>query len=190
MIVIRDSDQRDLAFLAECVMAAANIAPIEEIEAGAEPQTLATMKEICNCDWSLYWYGHSITAEDTETGKPVGCLVSYDGAIYESARKRTFSYAMEKLGINLAESGMETEEGEYYLDSMTTLPSYRGQKIGHRLMNAAIERGIAAGHRKFSLIADKNAPRLREYYKSIGFIEDEEIIFFGHPYIRMIRHIS
>ncbi|MGM9735319.1 MAG: GNAT family N-acetyltransferase [Candidatus Cryptobacteroides sp.] len=190
MIIIRDSGKADLTFLAQCVMAAANIASIEDIQAGAEPRTLKVMEEICDSDWSLYWYGHSITAEDTQTGKPVGCLVSYDGAIYEKARKMTFSYAKERLGINPDESDMETKAGEYYLDSMTVLPSYRGQEIGLRLMEAAIGRGMSAGHRRFSLIADKDAPRLRKYYESIGFVEDEEIMFFGHPYVRMLREIN
>lgn len=187
MIVIRETSEADIRFLAEVVVAAASLGTVEEIKAGKLEDVVEVMMEICRSDWSLYWYKLALTAEDTETGKPVGCILGYDGARYAEARKKTFAYAEEKLGHPLGECGTETVPGEFYLDSMTILPEYRGLKIGHRLMEALMDRCRKEGHTKFCLLADKDAPRLRNYYASIDFKETEEILFFGHPYIRMVK---
>ena len=56
-------------------------------------------------------------------------------------------------------------------------------------MNAAMEVAARQGHKKVTLIADNHAPRLRAYYSQLGFKEVEEIIFFDHPYIRMVKEI-
>lgn len=187
MIILRESAESDVLFVAKCVMAAAGIATLESIENGGHDKTLGTMAELCGSEWSLYWYRLAIIAEDTETGRPAGCILAYDGARYAKARELTFSYAEERLGISMASCGVETVPGEYYLDTMAILPEYRGMNIGLKLMEAAVERGMKAGLKRFTLIADKNAPRLRAYYGSIGFKEAEEVDFLGHPYIRMVR---
>jgi GNAT superfamily N-acetyltransferase len=84
---------------------------------------------------------------------------------------------------------METCKGEYYLDSMAILPQYTGHKIGHALIQDAIEQGKQLNHCRFTLIAEKEAESLKAYYSVLGFIPEEEIMFFGHPYIRMALHI-
>ncbi len=50
----------------------------------------------------------------------------------------------------------------------------------------AVRKGWEAGIDKTSLIVDKEAPGLQAYYASAGFVPDGEMIFFGHPYVRMV----
>ena len=189
MTVIRPALPEDVAFLAKVVAVAASLVTMEELQENVSDERLKVMEELCASDWSLYSWQRAITAVDQESGRSVGCIISYDGAIYEKARALTFSYAEKRLGKNFGTTDIETHPGEYYLDSMAILPEFRGDKLGQRLMNAAMEVAARQGHKKVTLIADKHAPRLRAYYSQLGFKEVEEISFFDHPYIRMVKEI-
>ena len=189
MIEIRPALREDVPFLAKVVAVAASLVTMEELRDNDNDERIKVMEELCASDWSLYSWQRAITAFDQESGRSVGCIISYDGAIYEKARALTFSYAEKRLGKNFGTTDIETRPGEYYLDSMAILPEFRGEKLGQRLMNAAMEVAARQGHKKVTLIADKHAPRLRAYYSQLGFIEAEEIIFFDHPYIRMVKEL-
>lgn len=186
-IIIRKAVPEDAPFIAKCVTEAMGIpcfgvSPVEKDTAAL----LAVMEELCGMEESLYSWKHADMAIDSLTGKTAGCLVSYDGSLYESLRAKTFSYAQKKLGKEIPATGMETGPGEYYLDSLAVLPEMRGFKTGRRLMLNAVKKAREAGAGRISLIVDKDAPGLQAYYASAGFSCDGEIIFFGHPYIRMI----
>ena len=186
-ITIRDAVPTDVPFLARCVMAA--VGTLDMAEKAEDNPAYETICELCAMEHSLYCWNHFRVAVDTKTGEPIGSLLAYDGKRYARARDLAFSYAAEKTGTDLGDSDMETCKGEYYLDSMAILPQYRGHKIGHALIQDAIEQGKQLKHSRFTLIAEKEAESLKAYYSVLGFIPEEEIIFFGHPYIRMALHI-
>ena len=186
-IIIKDAEPTDVPFLARCVMAA--VGTLDMADKPEENPAYETICEICAMDHSLYCWNHFRIAIDNSTGEPIGSLLAYDGKRYARARDLAFSYAAEKLGMEFGDSDMETCKGEYYLDSMAILPEYRGHKIGHKLMLDAIEQGKERKHCRFTLIADKDAESLQSYYSALGFVPEEEIMFFGHPFIRMALHI-
>lgn len=186
-ITIRSAEADDVTFIARCVMAAAGVKDLDE-PAGDDRHSTAFM-EVCGIEHSLYYWNHVRIAVDDLTGTAVGCLVAYDGRRYARSREMTFGYIAEKLGMTIEETDMETCKGEYYLDSMAILPEYRGRNIGKMLIEDAVSQGFAEGHNRFTLIAEKEAASLQSYYSSIGFVPEEEIIFFGHPYVRMVRCI-
>lgn len=185
-IRIRPASPEDVAFIAKCVMAAARMKDMED-SSDDDSETLV-MREICAMEHSLYYWTHVRIAEDS--GIPVGCLVAYDGRRYARARDLTFGYAEEKLGWEIVDTDMETCKDEYYLDSMAIIPEYRGRNIGKMLIQDAVNQGYEAGHSRFTLIAEKEALSLQSYYASMGFAPEEEIIFFGHPYVRMVKSIQ
>lgn len=186
-IVIRNAMQEDAPFIAKCVVEAMGM-PCFNPENMQEDTTvlLEVMEELCRMEESLYSWKHADMAIDAATGEPAGCLISYDGGLYAGLRQKTLSYARQRIGKEMPESGMETQAGEFYLDSMAILPEYRGFRIGQRLMLNAVRKGREAGIDKTSLIVDKEAPGLQAYYASAGFVPDGEMIFFGHPYVRMV----
>lgn len=184
-ITIRPAVPEDAAYLAFCVTAAMGIEPdTEEWRALFE-----VMQEICVMEDSLYSYRFAHMAIDLATSRPAGCLISYDGGLYKDLREKTFSYASRRLGRSIGNTDMETGPGEYYLDSLAVSPEFRGGKIGHRLIMNAVEKGRKAGFSEISLIADKEKPGLQAYYAAAGFAAKGEIIFLGHPYIRMVHSI-
>lgn len=186
-IIIRDAEIEDVPFLARCVMAAVGTLDLEDDT--KDNPSYDIICELCAMEHSLYCWNHFRVAVDRATGKPVGSLLAYDGKRYARAREMSFSYAEEKLGIRFDDSDMETCRGEYYLDSMAVLPEYRGHRIGHALIQDAIEQGRQDRHTRFTLIAEKDAPALQSYYSLLGFAPEEEILFFGQPYVRMVHNV-
>lgn len=186
-IIIRNAVIEDCPFLARCVMAAMGLTDLNE--PCVDDLRYKTIKELCEMEHSLYCWYYFRVAVDKETGKATGCLLSYDGKRYARARDLSFRYAEEKTGLTLGDSDMETCKGEYYLDSLAVLPEYRGNSIGHLLINDAIRIGAENRHSRFTLIAEKDSSALRNYYRQAGFTEEEEIIFCNHPYIRMVYHL-
>lgn len=184
---IRSAVQEDVPFIVRCVMAAAGIRDMEE-EIHDDLQS-TVIREVCAMEHSLYHWKHARLAFDIHTDKPIGCLIAYDGKRYARAREMTFEYLEEHLGWTIEDTDMETCKGEYYIDSLAVLKEYRGKSIGKMLVEDAVAEAIEAGHSRLTLIAEKEAPALQAYYSAIGFDYEEEIIFFGRPYVRMVRNI-
>ena len=180
---IRRASEKDIPFIAKCILSAASVASFEELNQEKHKQKVELMEELCRSDWSLYYYEKSLIAYDGDL--PVGAILSYDGGTYESARTLTFERAHSIMG-DTSNTEMETREGEYYLDSMTIIPEYRGQGIGIKLMKEAMKEGRRQGFKKFSLLVDSQATRLKEYYMKLGFEEERPVAFLGHTYTRMI----
>ena len=89
----------------------------------------------------------------------------------------------------------ECEADEYYLDSLAVRPAFRGKSYeyaglsdrpGHLLLQDGILLGRSKGYSRTSLIVDVTKPHLERYYASLGFRTEGEILFFGHPYHRMV----
>lgn len=177
-VQIRDAVADDVKFVSDCVLASVDLYDFvnESIE-----KYIAL--EVCGMDDTLYSYRNARIA--TMEGKPVGCLVSYDGSIYEEARKKTFQI-FKDAGREMTDTGMETQPGEYYLDSLAILPEYRGYGIGHILLTDGIEIAQKLGHNKIGLIVEKSKPDLQAYYSLLGFKPVSEMNAFGDVYVKML----
>lgn len=175
---LRNAEKEDAEFVAECVLAAVGVYDFQE-----RPEYFGQVSALCAMEDTLYSYKNSIIA--SVEGSPIGCLVCYSGDTYASARERTFS-RISSLDTGREHSDMETGPGEYYLDSLALIPSFRAHGLGKKLLKAGIERGKASEVNKISLIVDKTHPKLREYYSSLGFEDEKEMRFWGEDYIKML----
>ena len=84
-----------------------------------------------------------------------------------------------------SESEMETGPGEYYLDSLAVLPSYRHHGIGKALLLDGIRKGENLGYIRIALVAD-----LVRLYESIGFVQADHRHAFGVDFQRMIYEVQ
>lgn len=174
---VRNAAQEDISFVAECVLAAVGM-----YDFGQRPEEFEKVLALCAMDDTLYSYRNAIIA--TLDSLPIGCLICYPGGGYAAARERTFA----QIPVS-ADSDMETGPGEYYLDSLAVIPSYRGQGIGKFLLRAGIAKGKELGFKKVTLIVDKTHPKVKAYYSSLGFEDGKGLRFFGDDYIKMILNI-
>lgn len=180
-VLIRDAVADDVKFVSDCVLASVDLYDFvnESIE-----KDIAL--KVCGMEDTLYSYRNARIA--TVDGRAVGCLVSYDGSIYEEARKKTFQL-FKDAGREMTDTGVETQPGEYYLDSLAILPEFRGCDIGHILIKDGIEKAERVGISKIGLIVEKSKPELEKYYSILGFRPVEEIHAFGDVYVKMILEL-
>lgn len=119
-----------------------------------------------------YSYLNTRIATD-ETGNPMGVCVSYDGADLIRIRRPFFKEANSRLGWEMTLDEIdalpgETEPDEFYLDTLMTLPEYRGQGVASALIKDAKEKAIKTG-KPLGLLCDLDNARARRLYDSIGF---------------------
>lgn len=144
---------------------------------------MAVLNEIARGEATQYSYQNALIAECD--GVVAGAVVGYDGSQLGKLRCGTLSIIEEFTG-NMPSIVDETEEGEYYLDSVAVLPRFRGLGVGKALVNAFVERAFAEGAERVGLIVDKENPYAEKLYTSQGFVAVGERMFFNHE----MRHLQ
>ena len=110
-------------------------------------------------------------------------MCAYDGADY----RRLKQPIVDVLGPDSGFAQLkETEEGEFYLDSVGVLEEYRGRGIASRLFAAQIDRARSLGHKVIGLIVDEDKPQAEALYRRLGFKHIDYKDFFGHPMKHMV----
>ena len=109
----------------------------------------------------------------TPDGTKAAICVSYDGGKLKELRLSFFAEANRVLGWGMTPEEVDALPGEtcgeeFYLDSLATLPQYRGQGAARILIEDAARKATAAGLPLGLLVADHN-PGARQLYESIGF---------------------
>lgn len=172
---IRKATENDVDFVAKTVLTALDM----------DTSDIGWVRASCADPKSMYSWNKALIAEDA--GKPIGCIISYRGVDYLPIREYTWSRLWEGVDPEvIRKSAIETYPGEYYLDSLSVDPEYRGKGIGKDLMQAAIAEGSALGYKRFALLVAVEKPRLKDYYASLGFRPFGEVNFFDHKYHRMV----
>lgn len=183
-VIIKDATCDDAQFIAWAVLSAIG----HDDKSEEYRKLLPVVTDICSRDNTLYSWRRTRVA--TVGGTVVGCLVSYDGAEYDSLRPFTWSLFSSKEGENLppevvAANGIETKAGEYYLDSMAVKQAFRGYEIGRMLLEDGVALAKNKGFKRVTLIVESDHPKLKEYYESVGFKGEDHLMFFGEDYTRM-----
>ena len=107
-------------------------------------------------------------------------MVAYDGADVKRLRKRFIEAAIVAFGIDYSAMELETEEGEFYLDSLAVSNQYRGKGIASKLLDAAISRARELGLPAVGLLCDKGNPKAERLYTKVGFQYVNDTTWGGH----------
>lgn len=135
-----------------------------------------------------YSYLNTRIAKDKE-GVPLGVCISYDGGNLKRLRRPFFAEANATLGWGLTPQEIddlpgETDSDEFYLDTLMTLPSYRGHGVGEALIrDAAIK--AKNSHKPLGLLCDTDNDRARRLYDRVGFTSVGMRPFAGHMMTHM-----
>lgn len=130
-----------------------------------------------------YSYLNTRIARD-DSGSPAGVCISYDGASLIRLRRAFFDEARRTLGWRITPGEVdalpgETDPDEYYLDTLMTLPAYRGRGIGRALIADAASRARITG-KPLGLLCDTGNDTARRLYDSVGFRQIGQRPFAGH----------
>ena len=184
-IIIRQAHKEEAAQIAKLFMLAWPVEEILESTGLAYEQLHESITLIAANEENIYSYENTIIAEIE--GKVVGAMCAYDGADY----KRLKQPIVDVLGPDCGFAQLkETEEGEFYLDSVGVLPEYRGRGIASRIIDAQCERAASHGHKVAGLIVDIDKPQVEALYSRLGFTYLDDKDFFGHTMKHMVRQLD
>lgn len=135
---------------------------------------------------TIYSYENTMVAEivsDSSEPLIVGAMCGYDGADYIDLKRPI----LDVIGHDSDFAGViETEAGEFYLDSVGIDPDYRGRGIASLLFGSQIERAWSLGFSRVGLIVDVAKPRAEALYRRLGFEFVGYRDFFGHRMKHMV----
>ncbi len=134
-------------------------------------------------DDTQYSYLNSRIARD-DNGAPMGVCVSYDGADLKKLRRPFFAEANSTFGWNMSAEDVENVPGEtapdeFYLDTLMTIPAFRGRGIGRALILDASKKAEKVG-KPLGLLCDIDNDRAHRLYESTGFSTVGRRPFAGH----------
>lgn len=129
---------------------------------------------------SQYSYLNTLVAM-TSSDILAGVCVVYDGGQLRTLRRRFIEGAKRYLDMDYSEMQDETEEGEFYIDSLCVSSNFRGKGFATQLLKAAIERAKTLGFPAVGLLVDKGNPKAEELYTKIGFQYVNDTTWGGHP---------
>lgn len=186
---IRNGEIEDAPLIAEAILDAVGPDIVESLSpSGARDEVFSVFERLAKRTDSQYSYLNSRIAVLSD-GEPVGVCVSYDGALLHKLRRAFFEEARNSLGWNLSEHEMEnfpaeTGPEEFYLDSLATLPEFRGRGVATALIKDAGEKARKSGKPLGLLVSDHN-PEARKLYDRLGFKEFGKRPFAGEMMTNM-----
>lgn len=183
-MIIRSARPSDAPFLAECIFAGMHLYDFGEIVSDELADSIKNITQSERREDTLYSYSRTRIAE--VDGKRAGALLSYPGELYKDLREKTFREYWPAFFTLYGDDELETDPGEYYLDSLAVHPDYRRMGIGRALLEDGIKIGLSQGFTKIALVADAEMPHLINLYSSMGFTPADHRHAFGTDFIRMI----
>ena len=173
-ITIRPATADDASIIASAIIMAIGEETAQKY-CGAHNREI--FEQLAREELSQYSHRNALVAE--VDGRTAGAIVGYDGARLQELRARTFE-VMAKHGVTPALCDDETGPGEFYLDSLGTLPESRGRGIGRLLLESLRDKALKEGHRRVGLIVDTDNPEAERLYLRLGFRQVGTKHFLGH----------
>jgi ribosomal protein S18 acetylase RimI-like enzyme len=135
-----------------------------------------------------YSYENTLVFEDK--GKILGSLNAYDGGKLLNLRQPFLEYLAENHQAKNINQGTETQNGEFYLDTISVNPNAQGKGIGKQLIKAGIDWAKQLGHYNIGLLVEQNNDRALKLYQNMGFVIQNEKQFMSGLYHHMVFKIK
>lgn len=194
-IYVRDAVREDAPDVAGMIVLAWPVEEFLKMNPGMTQEDFTRfIQKFVEADDNLYSYLHTAVAvlvADDGTEKIVGAMNGYDGAMYRTL-KQPILYAMKASFRSSGDfaSVVETEAGEFYLDSVGVDPSMRSRGIGSMLFESMTDRAAKAGFDVVGLIVDEDKPKAEALYIRLGFRTVGFRDFLGHRMKHMQKSLQ
>lgn len=184
-MIIENATREDASFIADAILEAIG----EDITLDLAGESFSAkdvhdlFQRLAEREDTQYSYLNTRIVRNQE-GEPIGACISYDGGDLKTLRRPFFHEANDTLGWGLTDEEIEawpgeTEPDEFYLDTIMTLPQYRGHGIARALIADAKLKAEKTG-KPLGLLCDLDNDRAHRLYESVGFRNVGERPFAGH----------
>ena len=191
MITIRKAKINDAAYIAEGIFRAFLLedgAIVLEDGAGGNGDSLRekwmeVLTSVCAQADTHYSYTNTFIAE--LGGEIAGMMIAVDGQNYRFQRENMYPQLKSLFDIAFGSGWEEMEDeanpGEYYIDSLSVSPKYRGRGVGTALIAYAKQQANALGIDRVTLAVEPMNPAKR-LYQHMGFGYERDITIFNDVY--------
>lgn len=189
-IIIKDATINDSYLIADAIINAIGEELTMNMAGGQGKEKVHDIfRRLAEREDTQYSYRNTRIALSSE-GAPMGVCVSYDGARLKKLRVPFFEEARQLLGWKISDEEIdslpgETDEHEYYLDSLMTLPKYRKRGVAKSLIIDASKKARGAG-KPLGLLCDFENKGARKLYEAVGLKEVGSRPFAGHMMAHMM----
>ncbi len=182
--ILRPATLQDAPFIAKVMIEAIHrdtLLPDGTLKNEYQDLFLRVMPIVQRAD-TLYSWKHTTVAK-TADGTPIAGIIAYEGKNYAELRQTTFALLADVLDFDPTKMDDEARPGELYIDSLATLPPYRGTGIGRTLLQYWIERATELELTTTLAVSPEN-PRALALYQRLGFRDAGPLFIFGENYRR------
>ncbi|MEN2401141.1 N-acetyltransferase [Flavobacterium sp. MC2016-06] len=113
-----------------------------------------------------YSYQNCFVVE--EDHKITGAVNIYDGAALLELRKPIIDYVRNNFNPDFNPE-VETQSGEFYIDSIGVNPEYQGLGIGSKLLQFLIDKYSVKNNLTLGLLVEEANPNAKKLYLRLGF---------------------
>lgn len=153
----------------------------------SEQDAVSVLEQYFAAEQGRLSYQQAIVME--EEGEAAGVIVVYGGdQIGELDQPILERLRSMKNDPNLT-LDKESDEDEYYIDTLSVSPKFSGKGIGTKLIHAAEERAKERGYAKIAMAVVTDNSRAYSLYLHLGYEVDKEIMINGHVYYHMVKPV-
>lgn len=163
--MIRKAKVADAAEIVDLMMLAMGDLPFKFAASADKAIASSLLKQFVLMDGNQYSLSNTFVYELNE--KVVGAINAYDGGAIEQLRKPFFDYIREAFHHGVFDMDVESEAGEYYIDTLAVNPSYQGKGIGKDLIKYVIDHAEKSGFDQVGLLVSN--PDAKRLYEKLGF---------------------
>lgn len=185
--MIRPARKEDADIVVPLIVQALVPGAFQLTESGDEREAYPVVKTFFLQEINRHSYNNTLVYDDPDFGV-IGSIVFYDGADEMALAKPInhflMEYYKEEIGFD-----PETQDGEYYIDTVSVNKHHQGKKIGQQLILAACEIVKARGVDFMGLIVDLENPAAKRLYGRLGFMVAGTKQLWGHTYEHMQKKL-
>lgn len=165
---------------------------IPEVQAVGEAKVQELLIDSFAASDYRYGYPQMLVSVDDASQKVVGICVGYPAAKEATIDDGLAPYlAKHDLPADFKMfSDVESQPGEWYLDSLAVDPAYQGHGVGGQLLDYLNDYLKAKGETVISLNVDLGNPKAKRVYSHHGFVKEGEIMIGAHRYEHLVRPIK
>lgn len=113
-----------------------------------------------------YSYENCFVAEENE--ELLGAVSVYDGGKLHQLRQPIIDYVSLNFNPDFNPEG-ETQNGEFYIDSLGINPDHQGKGIGSKMLEFLIAEFVTKNNQILGLLVEEENPGAKKLYLKLGF---------------------
>lgn len=184
--MIRKARATDADEIVDLMMLAMGDLPYKFTASADKSIAFALLKQFVLTDGNQYSLSNTFVYQLYE--KVVGSINAYDGGAIEQLRQPFFDYIRQAFHHGVFDMDVESEAGEYYIDTLAVNPSYQGKGIGKDLIKYAINHAEKTGFDKVGLLVSN--PDAKRLYEKLGFEKIGFLNLLGNTHEHLVLKIS